>query len=203
MKFGKQLELGIYEPWREYVRDAWITSICSFCTHPVSFVILSLCFSCLSKYLQYSRLKRIIKRKRFLADKNAELSQSARQPSSSKLVQMTSMGGKGSDERTPLNAGGGSIESYEKSSDPRKQIDENSDFFPFVVKEMEKINKFFVGKLAELRINLELITSKRNNSYVSHHTSGETDLLMLRDIYVELAALRSYCDLNQTGLCHF
>ena len=55
-------------------------------------------------------------------------------------------------------------------------------------------------KLATLRIALEGITNKRRNSYRSHHTSSETtDLATLRDIYVELAALRSYCDLNQTG----
>jgi SPX domain protein involved in polyphosphate accumulation len=54
--------------------------------------------------------------------------------------------------------------------------------------------------LATLRIALDGITSKRRNSYRSHHTSSETtDLATLRDIYVELAALRSYCDLNQTG----
>eukprot|EP01031_Cornospumella_fuschlensis_P043226 gene43227-52839_t len=41
MKFGKQLQLGIYEQWRDY-------------------------------YIQYDRLKRIIKRKKFLADKAAE-----------------------------------------------------------------------------------------------------------------------------------
>lgn len=28
MKFGKQLQLGIYEPWREYVSDLLIFSIC-------------------------------------------------------------------------------------------------------------------------------------------------------------------------------
>jgi SPX domain protein involved in polyphosphate accumulation len=51
-----------------------------------------------------------------------------------------------------------------------------------------------------LRLSLEQITSKRVNVYRSHHTSGtDTDLTQLRDIYVELAALRSYCDLNQTG----
>jgi SPX domain protein involved in polyphosphate accumulation len=55
-------------------------------------------------------------------------------------------------------------------------------------------------KLATLRLALEEITNKRKNAYRSHHTSSEqTDLNLLRDIYVELAALRSYCDLNQTG----
>ena len=58
----------------------------------------------------------------------------------------------------------------------------------------------FFSKLAALRITLEGITRKRRNVYRSHHTSGgATDLATLKDIYVELAALRSYCDLNQTG----
>lgn len=59
---------------------------------------------------------------------------------------------------------------------------------------------FIPRKLAALRIALEGITRKRRNAYRSHHTSGEpTDLATLKNIYVELAALRSYCDLNQTG----
>lgn len=59
---------------------------------------------------------------------------------------------------------------------------------------------YYCSKLVTLRVALEGITSKRRNSYRSHHTSSEvTDLSVLKDIYVELAALRSYCDLNQTG----
>ena len=57
-----------------------------------------------------------------------------------------------------------------------------------------------IRKLAALRIALDGITSKRRNAYRSHHASSEpTDLATLKSIYVELAALRSYCDLNQTG----
>ena len=41
MKFGKQLQLGTYEPWKDY-------------------------------YIQYSKLKRIIKRRKFVADKHKE-----------------------------------------------------------------------------------------------------------------------------------
>ena len=60
--------------------------------------------------------------------------------------------------------------------------------------------KTFYRKLATLRIELDNITRKRRNVYHSHHASSEpTDLAKLRGIYVELAALRSYCDLNQTG----
>jgi hypothetical protein len=74
------------------------------------------------------------------------------------------------------------------------------DFFGMIQQEIEKINKFFIGQLADLRIGLDQITSKRRNIYFSHHTSAETDLVRLRDIYVQLAALRSYCELNRTGL---
>lgn len=65
---------------------------------------------------------------------------------------------------------------------------------------MNKINNFFVGKLASLRISLDEILSERQNTYRSHHTSSDSSYLSrLRDIYLELAALRSYCDLNKTG----
>jgi phosphate transporter len=51
-----------------------------------------------------------------------------------------------------------------------------------------------------MRLSLDEITSSRKNVFRSHHTGGDPSyLLRLRDIYVELAALRSYCDLNQTG----
>lgn len=47
---------------------------------------------------------------------------------------------------------------------------------------------------------MEEITVVRKNSYRSHHTSSDSPyLLQLRDIYVDLAALRSYCNLNRTG----
>jgi len=68
----------------------------------------------------------------------------------------------------------------------------------------DKINKFFVGKLAELRTDLNDIVQKRRNVYRTHHTGGDTsDLQTLRDIYVDLAALRGYCDLNHTGAARY
>lgn len=160
-------------------------------------------------------MKRIIKRLKFLKDKEAEELAKAQeklgkiQGSAASLasgIQMKPLGksspsyGAGAEESTPLNAS--DAEQYSSTTErdwKKKEIDENMDFFPFLMKEVDKINKFFVGKLAELRINLELITSKRANTYISHHTSGETDLFRLRDVYVDLAALRSFCDLNQTG----
>lgn len=80
-------------------------------------------------------------------------------------------------------------------------IDDSLDFFRVIADEMDKINKFFVGKLAQLRVSLETIQEERRNAYRNHHTSSSDSayLLRLRDIYVDLAALRSYCDLNKTG----
>jgi SPX domain protein involved in polyphosphate accumulation len=43
MKFGKQLQLGTYDPWKDY-------------------------------YIQYSKLKRIIKRRKFVSDKQSDVS---------------------------------------------------------------------------------------------------------------------------------
>ena len=49
-------------------------------------------------------------------------------------------------------------------------------------------------------MKLDNMTRKRRNVYHSHHARSEpTDLANYRSIYVELAALRSYCDLCQTG----
>lgn len=108
--------------------------------------------------------------------------------------------GKGPDELTPINKTSSEIDIYGTSSTSKKvPSSENLDFFGLIQQEIDKINKFFVGKMAELRIYLDQITSKRRHVYFSHHTSAETELVKLRDIYVQLAALRSYCDLNQTG----
>ncbi len=78
----------------------------------------------------------------------------------------------------------------------------STDFFGLLQEEMGKINKFFLGKLASLRIDLEAMTTKFDNRQYTHHgaeNGGHLDLLKLRDIYVELAALRSFSELNKTG----
>lgn len=85
------------------------------------------------------------------------------------------------------------------------------DFFEEIKKEIEKVNKFYVGKAAEIRNTIDSIVQKRKHSYVSHHTSSSelNDIMKLRDAYVELTRLKSYVDLNKTGLfpnmnhCHF
>ena len=83
-----------------------------------------------------------------------------------------------------------------------RSIDESDidDFFPILAAEIDKINSFFVGKIAELRVALDEIYLKRQSSYRNHHTGEQqSDLTLLRDIYIDLVHLRSYCDLNHTG----
>ncbi|RYH02443.1 hypothetical protein EON65_47960, partial [archaeon] len=142
-------------------------------------------------------MKRIIKRKKFLADKAAEGQEKMQKTGSfvnPESKPKTASAPPVSTENTPLvkNA-------TEKSYNNDENL-EDSEFFPVLIEEMEKVNKFFIGKLAALRIALEEITVVRKNSYRSHHTSSDSPyLLQLRDIYVDLAALRSYCNLNRTG----
>lgn len=88
----------------------------------------------------------------------------------------------------------------------RKSISKNFDeadideFFPLLHEELETINKFYKGKLAELQVALEVVSEKRTNSYRSHHTGDYlSDLTPLRDLYVQTMALKSYCELNRTG----
>ena len=163
MKFGKQLQLSSYPPWRDF-------------------------------YISYDRLKRVITRRRFLADKLKSTPRSS--PSSTpRSVQMMNLHGSKNnkvDEMTPLASPLGS----EQANNKTPAEEESAEFFPLILAEIDKINKFFVGKLAYLRIALEEITDKRGNNYQSHHTGGggdHSDFIRLRDIYVELAALRSYC----------
>ena len=133
----------------------------------------------------------MIKKKKFLLDKRNGVGASSR-PIQISTRQTPSVQGR-SEETIPLKHG------TAKDSYSKVECDDTEDFFDVILQEMEKINKFFTGKLAELRLSLEKITTKRQNVYFNHHTSGEVDLNRLRDIYVSLAALRSYCDLNQTG----
>lgn len=87
-----------------------------------------------------------------------------------------------------------------KSSYDSDELNSECELFRAVLFEIEKINNFFILKLSTLRLALEDITFRRRKKYYSHTADNETaNLAHLRDIYVELAALRSYCDLNQTG----
>lgn len=220
MKFGKQLQLGIYEPWKAY-------------------------------YIQYGKLKRIIRRLRFIADREEEkrkkqfekritsngsfasisgTSNTIPSHLSGSNIQMSNLESGNTTESTPLNpkkrtlnannnaylssnlslnslsdgqSGNEGNNGYSNGNvynNTNTNVDENLDFFALIVEEMNKVNNFYIGKLAELRISLEEIFSERKNSYRSHHTSADASyLLRLRDIYVDLAALRSFCELNKTG----
>eukprot|EP01034_Spumella_vulgaris_P023241 gene23241-29445_t len=78
---------------------------------------------------------------------------------------------------------------------------EGIDFFAVVREEIDKINKFYTGKLAEVRIALEEILSKTGNIYLSHHTSGSdpTYVQRLKDIYMDIITLKQFCELNTLG----
>lgn len=163
MKFGKQLALGTYPPWRDH-------------------------------YISYNRLKRVINRQRFILDQQEVRTQRRK---SGKVNEYSPLSLNVAGTGAPKSSG-----SLNDDAEVSAEGNENgSDFFPVILKEIEKINKFFLGKLASLRVSLEEITGKRRDSYHIHHTGSgnQGDLLILRDIYVELAALRSYCDLNRTG----
>lgn len=68
------------------------------------------------------------------------------------------------------------------------QMETSTDFFGILTEELEKIDKFYIGKLASLRIRLEAITALKWDPNRTHHNSGSSmDLITLRDIYVELA----------------
>jgi len=190
MKFGKQLALGTYPPWRDY-------------------------------YISYNRLKRVINRLRFIADQQSgggsgEKSSSIQVVSSKTQLQQQRppSPNRQMDEYSPLSqsqtparqpAGGrysGGATTTPGGTLSMGEGGDGTEFFPVILEEINKINKFFLGKLASLRISLEEITEKRRpESYHVHHAGGgeKNDLTTLRDIYVELAALRSYCDLNRTG----
>jgi phosphate transporter len=147
-------------------------------------------------------LKRIIKRKKFLADK-AEEQRLKIQRAGSFQPGIERKPAMKVSEMTPLTAHSGSEvppNQYTDGGDASAGKGDDVDLFPVLIEEMEKVSKFFIGKLASLRIALEEITVVRKNSYRSHHTSSDSPyLLHLRDIYIDLAALRSYCNLNRTG----
>lgn len=94
-----------------------------------------------------------------------------------------------------------SFVSLAPEEDSKVYSNDSTEFFPVIIDELEKVNKFYIGKVAELRIVLEGITRSRSNSYLTHHTgsSDVSNLAKLRDIYLELKALHAYCELNKTG----
>lgn len=74
------------------------------------------------------------------------------------------------------------------------------DFFAVIKENVDHINLFFLDKLKELREAIDDIANKRRNAYRTHHSgANQIDLTKLRDVYVQLAALSTYSDLNYTG----
>jgi phosphate transporter len=161
------------------------------------------------QYIQYGRLKRIIKRLKFLSDAKIVKNSKDDLPLQDKgSVEMSVQVPRALDENTPLLS-----ESQREAVSPRKKLSisakkpvkkedegEESDFFAVIGEEMDRINSFFVGKVAELTVILTEISDSRNNVFLTHHTG--TDPLLstrLRDVYVEVVHLISYCELNQMG----
>ena len=75
------------------------------------------------------------------------------------------------------------------------------DFYGLLGLEVKKINNFFTGKVEEIQSSIENIIQHRTNVFRVHHTGSDlvTDLKNLRSAYIELSALNSYVDFNETG----
>ena len=87
-------------------------------------------------------------------------------------------------------------------SNPSSGGENIEDFFSLIREELDKVNTFFVGKIAELKVNLDTIAQRRNNEDLRHHVTRSIDprnMDELRSLYVELSAIRVYCSLNQTA----
>jgi len=202
VRFGKQLDIGIYEPWRLY-------------------------------YLQYSRLKRIITRRKFAIEKIKQMENSSkptspletpvdtpvlsirksysllenddkdnqisvssigssigtlnrmkRSPSLARIVTQLAASSPNfpqASELAPINQTP-ARKSYEKlvnaeiemksSTYDCKEFDESIDFFSQIREEIEKVDAFYQSKVTELKLKLDDLTSHRHNPYRSHHTSS-------------------------------
>lgn len=103
----------------------------------------------LMQYIQYSKLKRIIKRKRFIADRDEAIADAEFSSSGRKSATSSSKNPAG--EYTPLESNSKLSGSYENEtpsfSVPRFGNDDesDSDFFKVILSEIEKVNKFFLG----------------------------------------------------------
>ena len=158
MKFGKQLQLGTYEPWSLYV--------CTFCV--MKRIHLNFCYAFLKnlakfcsqnkQYIQYSKLKRIINRRKFIADRDEAEAQAKgefRAASTSPMNNAPAVILNPSNEYTLLQpiASGKTQNTYVEESNGNSGIelveggpvDDESDFFKIILSEIEKVNKFFVG----------------------------------------------------------
>jgi hypothetical protein len=110
------------------------------------------------QYIQYSKLKRIINRRKFIADRDEAEAQAKgefRAASSSPMNNAPAVILNPSNEYTLLQpiASGKTQNSYVDESNGNSGIelveggpvDDESDFFKIILSEIEKVNKFFVG----------------------------------------------------------
>ena len=111
------------------------------------------------QYIQYSKLKRIINRRKFIADRdeaNAEAaSKSVGRIPSLPTLNSASTTSKPQNEYSPIQASlsGKSLNTYTDESNGVSGIqmvdggfmEDESDFFKVILSEIEKVNKFFVG----------------------------------------------------------
>ena len=196
VKFGERLDTAIYHPWKEF-------------------------------YLDYNKLKRIISRNKFILDRRKKsIGTRGRSGSMTSLHMNVSSGGlsligdiemsssinggnNNADETTPLKKMMSmmtlsviqELQSYETSETSEGSPVPIDDFEGILRTELDKINKFFVGKLYELRSVLEIIINKQSNIYRSHHSTSDfvTDIKNLRKVYIELTVFKSYVEFNLTG----
>jgi len=77
--------------------------------------------------------------------------------------------------------------------------DSNVDFFHLVAEEMDKINKFYAGKIATLRVKIGELSLE--DDMTRHQDSGDTGINFktLRDLYLQVLFLRSYSELCHEG----
>lgn len=177
MKFGKQLALGMYPPWTMY-------------------------------YLQYGRLKRIIKRKVFTMGKRdsnphnlkynevlshiVEKQEKQNELSKANEIELT-------ESSSLLNKD--SQPTYDSTKDTSiNVIEDDETFFAVLESELGKINKFVLGMSIQLNAEINEILHDRSDNNRSHHSDGKrNELSVLKDIYIQLIALKKFCELNKTG----
>lgn len=111
------------------------------------------------QYIQYSKLKRIINRRKFIADRDeadAEIESrtQSRMASPALMNVVPAVSVNSSNEYTQLNTGpsikssstfDGDYNGVGIQMNDAGLIDDESDFFKVILSEIEKVNKFFVG----------------------------------------------------------
>ena len=123
-------------------------------------VILVTPLKCVSQYIQYSKLKRIINRRKFIADRDEADAETESRTTISRMVSPAPMNVvpalpvNSSNEYTQLNLAHNAKSSSTFDDDyngagvqmnDMGATDDESDFFKVILSEIEKVNKFFVG----------------------------------------------------------